>query len=319
MPIEIKPFMGTDQEYETMSAISYAVWPDHPTTVEEYKHTDKTWNHEKYLFQRVIVWLNGKAVGAGSYYEPAWTYRPGKYYVEIEVHPDYQGRGLGKVWYRYVMDKLAERGADTIIITTREDKPRSIRFLQDREYKMIMREPRSELYVPSFDFEAFAWTDQKMTQEGIALVSLAELAEHDTNWKHNLNELLWELDKDVPADEPPTKMTVEEMEKEWLSRLNFDPQAKFVALHGKQYVGYSGIWPSLADSKRSGTGLTGVVRSHRRKGVATALKTAVIRYAHQTGIEHIVTENEENNPMYQLNLQLGYKPCPAWLEYKKVI
>ena len=29
--------------------------------------------------------------------------------------------------------------------------------------------------------------------------------------------------------------------------------------------------------------------------------------------------NEENNPMYSLNLALGFKPAPARLAYKKII
>lgn len=319
MTIEIKPFVGTEQEYEALSALSFAVWPDEPDTVEEYKHTDNTWNSEKYLFQRVLIWLNGQVVGAGAYFEPPWTYRSGKYYVDVHVHPDYQGQGFGKAWHEYVMAQLAEKGADTVVSTTREDKKRAIRFLTERGYQLVMREPRSELHVPTFAFEQFIWVDDKMAQGGIELVSVAELPARDTNWKHNVNELLWELDQDVPSDEPPTKMSVEEMEREWLSKPNFDAKANYVAVDDGQYVGYSSIWRSLADAKRSGTGLTGVVRSHRRKGVATALKTAVIRYAHQVGIEYITTENEENNPMYQLNLQLGYQPCPAWLEYKKVL
>jgi hypothetical protein len=33
----------------------------------------------------------------------------------------------------------------------------------------------------------------------------------------------------------------------------------------------------------------------------------------------IETENEENNPMYDLNLKLGFQPCPAWTNYVKVL
>jgi hypothetical protein len=31
----------------------------------------------------------------------------------------------------------------------------------------------------------------------------------------------------------------------------------------------------------------------------------------------IETDNEENNPMYQLNLQLGFAPQPAELDFHK--
>ena len=34
-------------------------------------------------------------------------------------------------------------------------------------------------------------------------------------------------------------------------------------------------------------------------------------------IKFIETDNEENNPMYQINLKLGYEPLPAWVDYEK--
>ncbi len=33
----------------------------------------------------------------------------------------------------------------------------------------------------------------------------------------------------------------------------------------------------------------------------------------------IKTNNEENNPMYALNLALGFKPAPASLAFKKMM
>ncbi|MEA3408886.1 MAG: hypothetical protein U9Q95_00905, partial [Candidatus Eisenbacteria bacterium] len=65
------------------------------------------------------------------------------------------------------------------------------------------------------------------------------------------------------------------------------------------------------------TGLTGVVRSHRRKGIATALKVHGFSRAKEHGARWIETDNEEKNPMFELNLRLGFKPTPAWTEYRR--
>jgi len=61
--------------------------------------------------------------------------------------------------------------------------------------------------------------------------------------------------------------------------------------------------------------LTGVVRTHRRRGVATALKVKGVEWARARGVRVIETDNEENNPMFDLNVALGYRPVPAWAEY----
>jgi len=58
-------------------------------------------------------------------------------------------------------------------------------------------------------------------------------------------------------------------------------------------------------------------RGGPRMGVATAMKVAAISFAQETGITEIDTDNEENNPMYQINLQLGFQPMPAYLDFIK--
>ena len=60
-----------------------------------------------------------------------------------------------------------------------------------------------------------------------------------------------------------------------------------------------------------------MLRSHRRKGIALVLKLNVIRYVKEMDGISIETDNEENNPMFGINLLLGFKPLPSWLIYEK--
>jgi GNAT superfamily N-acetyltransferase len=65
------------------------------------------------------------------------------------------------------------------------------------------------------------------------------------------------------------------------------------------------------------TGIIGVLRSHRRRKIGTALKVSAIRYAHRLGYRYVHTDNEEHNPMYDLNMQLGSVALPASLYYER--
>jgi mycothiol synthase len=61
-------------------------------------------------------------------------------------------------------------------------------------------------------------------------------------------------------------------------------------------------------------GLTAVRRSHRRRGLATALKRAQISWAAANGFRELVPSSVEGNEaMRAVNERLGYKPLPAWI------
>ena len=61
------------------------------------------------------------------------------------------------------------------------------------------------------------------------------------------------------------------------------------------------------------------LKKFRRKGIATALKIKAIEKLLQKGVTEVRTDNEENNPMYKINVALGFKPVPFSLEYMKEI
>jgi len=42
----------------------------------------------------------------------------------------------------------------------------------------------------------------------------------------------------------------------------------------------------------------------------------VLRRAKAKGVRRVITDNEENNPMFQINLMLGFRTQPAWLSWQ---
>ena len=90
----------------------------------------------------------------------------------------------------------------------------------------------------------------------------------------------------------------------------------FAAMHNDQIIGYSRVTPSVAMPKLVSTGLSGVIRAFRRAGVVTCLKVTGINALKEMGYDWVQTENDETNPMYQLNLILGFKRIWDWERYK---
>jgi RimJ/RimL family protein N-acetyltransferase len=89
----------------------------------------------------------------------------------------------------------------------------------------------------------------------------------------------------------------------------------FLALDNGQYVGLSTLWASQGVPDLY-TGLTGTLRSHRRRGIALALKLSAIDYARSIGTPRIRTWNATGNEgMLAINEALGFVKQPAWIEY----
>ena len=319
--MHIRPFSYEDADYRAIVNIQNAIEPEFPSSVSAWKHWDR-YRQEKYLFRRYVAErpaANGRSpriIAMGACGHTHWSYDRDKYFVNVLVDPEAQNRGIGSTLYDFLMDELRSRQPARLVSFTRENREIAVRFLERRGFKQIMRVPVSRLESATFDAGRFAQKLARVEQSNIAIKTLRELSEADADWKRKLYELEWECVQDVPSPDPLTKQPFEQFEKRTLGSPTLLPDAWFVAVDGDRYVGLSVLWKNLATDRLLETGLTGVVRTHRRRSIATAMKVRAIQYAQANGGAAIVTDNEENNPMFQLNLQLGFEPQPAHLDFE---
>jgi mycothiol synthase len=312
----IRAFEKNDTDYQMMTNIDAAIFPEYERTADEWRHMDETLD-PKYPHHRDFIEFGGKVIAFGEYGQSIWHYHPRKYFLYISIHPAHEHPDVRQFYFNHVLKIFSN--LDLIAITSGmlEDRKTHIEFLTQKGFKPVMREPLSRLELGDFDPTIFAGIVKKVRDAGIRIASVAELRESDLNWQHKLYELEWELMQDVPSPDPTEKRSFEMFVKNTLEDPGFLSEGYFVALDGDQYVGQTALWVAQADKEKFLTGLTGVKRSYRRKGIATVLKLRSIAYAQKRGIKAIETGNEENNPMFQINLRLGYKAQPAWVEFEK--
>lgn len=312
---ELKP---TKEDFEAIVAINNAVWPDQKQSIESVRHREKTRDHTLF-HHRVVIEEDDVPAGHGLVASPSWSKVPNRYMIYCEVIPTYRNRGIASLFYQYAIKQLKDREVDVLISFTREDQPVGISFLESRNYKMVQREPRSILYVNQFDESRYADLSTTIAESGIELLPISEISRRDDEWGRKL----WQLDnllmEDVPIPEPYTGPTYDQFVKRTLGSPDFDSNLQFIALDGDKWVGMSALWLSNANPHMLFTGLTGVIRSHRRRRIATALKLKAILKAREMGKQEIETDNEENNPMYRLNMELGFVTQPAWLTYHNTV
>ena len=158
------------------------------------------------------------------------------------------------------------------------------------------------LDLSGFDEAPFLYAVERCKREGIRFTTMAELGDSD---EHRL--ALYELNKTCSKDIPARGefFTFDEFAKRRFGA-SYDPAGVILALDGGLWIGLS----ATADFSSRGLAfneMTGVLRSHRRRGIAVALKVLAIRYARRLGVDQVHTIHDfENTAAIELNLGLGY-------------
>ena len=315
----VRRFGASNQEYEDLSRFLRIVAPEgRPESAEELRREDGSWP-EASLHERVAAYSpDRKMAGLGTCYQAYWQDSPSTVHVRLDVDPDHDKTHLLPLLYQEIQGLLEVRNCDfgRLVSGAKEDDSEKVQFLLGLGFCEEMRSPSSALQVVNFDGSVCEGAYKQLAQQGIRLITLAQLYEEEPEWKRKLRDLRWEIVQDVPSTEPFAEPTVEEFEEMVLKDPALEEEAFFVALSADgTFVGMSNLWRNDPAGKRLDTGLTGVIRSHRRRGIATALKMRTVQYAQASGAETIETSNEEGSPMLALNFRLGFESKPAWVEF----
>ena len=305
----------SDADYEATAAIWTANWPEYPKTAEMYRYSARE-REEQSIFGRLVAEDDGDIVATGYFREEADNAAEGKFLLYTQVHPDRHGEGIGGALFDELLKCLDEHEPQILSSFTREDHSVAVGFLEKRGFWVSMKEQDSELDLSTFDAAKFAGVIERVRESGIEIVAASELAKRDPDWMKKTWELHGEIIPDVPDDDLLTNEPFSEFEKSF-KHPDFIPDGYFLALDGDRYIGMSSVWNRRVKKGEVYTRLTGIVRSHRRRGIATALKVRAQEFARSIGASVVVTDNEENNPMYDLNVALGFTPTKAWLQFRK--
>jgi GNAT superfamily N-acetyltransferase len=151
---------------------------------------------------------------------------------------------------------------------------------------------------------------QKVEQAGVLVTTMAEVG--GTPYLRRLHV----VGSAAAADIPSSVEYVPEPYEEWAAWMNPPavlPERIWVAVVDGQPVGYSYLAYRVSIVE---TGFTGVLREHRGKGIARALKLETLVQAIDLGTESVQTDNDsENLPILHLNEELGYDEIPGRLEF----
>lgn len=310
--IRVRPFHPSDYP-RFVKILSEA--EGEPHTMEEARARDERWDHRRYEKSRVVAQdEEGVVVGYGEVYQEPSRFEPGRYFIRLAVEERWRGRGIGAAVWEHLAAELDERRA-RIACAWADESAAARDFLEHRGFRVVIRGVEQVLELAAFDGSAFAGAIERVRAQGIALTDLSGQAARDADAHRKAHGLSFSARTDQPTLGQVTAAPFED----WL-RTNVEspqalPEGYFIAMDAERYVGSASLLRVSTDVR---AGVTAVLPSHRRRGIALALKLMTIAYARAIGSERIVTSvTEPNVAMLALNERLGFRRTRSWAGYER--
>ncbi len=308
----IRKMINTDSDYQTLSDIERLMDPDDYSTVEswrdEYEGQDPNYLNETYFIEQ-----NDNAIASFQFHETLAMHVPGKVRIWLMVPQDATAE-LCETLVTEMEARMAVHPINRAVGPVNEAYVELMATLKKHGYRSVLQQIDTTLDVPTFDAAPYAADTQRLAEAGIHIKSLADLMESDPDWERKLYALQSVARRDIPRKPgiEATDISIEQWRK-YTFTSDLRPKLWMVALTDEgDYVGTGNLWIRDPAGKIGDNGFLGVLRPYRRRGVARILKVTLIHAAQEEGIAIINTGNKTDNPMLQLNLQLGFVVRPGW-------
>jgi mycothiol synthase len=218
----------------------------------------------------------------------------GAAFAMVRVSPQARRRGIGSGLLEAATVVARDLGAETMWGRVAAADAESLGFVNRRGFEEVGRD---------VSLVRELRPDERPSPDGID-----ELRDDERAVAY---EVYAEGVEDMPVGRPTKAMSFDE----WCADENV---VTLVARDEGRVVGYAELKELRAQPHRLEHGMTAVLRSHRRRGIASKLKQATITWAAQRGYRELVTYTQEGNEgMRTVNLRHGYVEVPASIELSR--
>lgn len=310
----------TPHDYADIVDIQNTNFPDIPSIVEGYEESDNFLaKDERSLLTRLVVEQDERVVGFLQYWRDVQNFKPHVFQVNIRIHPDYQKQGWGTQLAEHLLKCLEPHNPTRLHAKVCEYHPHSLAFAEKFGFKETDRNSESALVFADFDPSVYGDVATRMKNEEIVIRSYNELAPVYADLDQRLYDLFEAIEPDIPGNESYESSGFDDWYNNYLTHPRLDKDAFKIAVAGDELVGVSNLWTDLA-SDMLYTDLTGVKSAYRGKGIAVALKLAVIKWGLANGNSIIKTQNGVSNAgMLSINYRLGYQKQSDWIYLTRVL
>ena len=322
--IQIKNFNETDEEFKELARIDNLVNHDSISHPDDDK---REWNirDKNIIRNRLLLYKDNTLIGV-LYYSQGRAENSKTAFYTLNLDPDYDNQGFRKLLFDKLLIEVKAFNCNLVHTSIYEHPNYSEhkKLLVKEGFKLVQTNREYSCDIRKIDIKKYRNLIRKLEKNGIKFYdSKEEMVNNHKKFPNHfkkLENLEWLLEKDIPIPDgiKHTRMPFDHWQKVCLDFYNNSYGVDIVAVKNKEYIGstYLEVYPK-AEPHKAWTGHLGVVRKFRRQGIATALKIKAIEKLLHKGVTEVRTDNEENNPMYKINIELGFEPVPFSYDYSK--
>lgn len=299
-----------DRDFAVRVAVSHRLNPERKYAEEEFRHWDAVLRTPPMVYRAFVVekQSTGTGVAFGDIASDPDVLDPSFLWLDVEVDPDHQHRGIGRYIGDVLLTEAHKLGARVLWAGARVDRPRDVAFAERRGFHEVRRRWDSWLELPAPGFASIPDRTEAFAREGIEFTTLAEEGPDQVDVRRRLLTLFNASLADEPRVGSYTPTSYEQFVAMNLAGPGFLPEAFLLARKDDRYVGVSNLELLPAEPGVLHQVFTGTLREFRGRGIATELKRRTVAYAQAHGYLSIRTSNDSlNQPMWAINRRLGYQ------------
>lgn len=317
---KIRKFNATDIEFKQLAKIDNLVNHDsinHPDDDKrEWKIRDKN-----LVRDRLLLYYNSQIIGV-LYYNQGRDSNNKITFFTLHINPEFNTEKTRNLLFNKFLNEIAKYNSNKIITEVYDHPNYHLvrQFLIDNSFDLVQTNREYSCDIRKINIEKYIPLIERLESDGIKFYDSKNELKNTPNHYVKLEELIWTYAQDFPIPDgiQHTRMPYDQVMKQQIDFEENHYGVEIVAVKNGKYIGSTDIEVFFKTEPHKGwTGGLGVLKEFRRKGIATALKIKAIEVLLKKGITELRTDNEENNPMYKINLALGFQPVPFSLEYMK--
>ena len=320
--LKIKKFNETNKEFNELCRIDNLINHD---SISHPEDDQREWQiRDKSLIRdRLLLYKNKLLIGV-IYYSQGRDQNKRTTFFTLNIDPKHNTKQTQEILYNKMLEQIKLFKSNKILtsIYKHPNYDRLKKFLIDKQFKLVQTNREYTCNITKIDLKKYQPLIKKLELEGIKFYdSKEEMLDFPNHYK-KLEELEWTYSQDFPIPDgiehtrPPFDHYMKLLNDYYNNTYGVD----VIAVINGKYIGSTDLEVyAKTEPHKAWTGGLGVLKEFRRKGIATALKIKAIEILLKKGVTEIRTDNEKNNPMYKINVNLGFDPVPFSLEYLKVI